>query len=90
MRDASNRPAREGFTCDSCGRFIVTAVDGLWSAPTVGSPRRFCDPACRQAAYRRRRAGVAEDTPRQATGGRSRHLTPTDDKEAPPPKITQN
>ncbi len=48
---------------------------GLWANPRVGSPRRFCDPACRQAAYRRRRAGVAEDTPRQVTGGRDRRLT---------------
>jgi hypothetical protein len=82
MRDASDRPAREGFTCASCGRFIVTAVDGLWRTPAVGSARRFCDPACRQAAYRRRRAAAAEDAPRQTVGGRNRHLNPTD-KEAP-------
>jgi hypothetical protein len=25
---------------------------------------RYCTPACRQAAYRRRQAGVAENTPR--------------------------
>ncbi|MDA8286883.1 MAG: hypothetical protein M0014_00265 [Actinomycetota bacterium] len=89
MRDASNRPVRDGFTCPVCGRFIVTAVDGLWTACTSGSPRRFCDPACRQAAYRRRRAGVAEDTPRQITGGRNRSLT-TDAKEAPPTTTTHN
>ena len=82
MRDASDRPAQQGFTCASCGRFIVTAVDGLWRTPGVGSPRRFCDPACRQAAYRRRRAGTAEDEPRQTVGGRGRHLNPND-KEAP-------
>jgi hypothetical protein len=89
MRDASDPPARDGFTCPVCGRFIVTAVDGVWSAPTPGSPRRFCDPACRQAAYRRRRAGVNEDTPRQTTGGRNRHLTP-DHKEKPLPPTTRN
>lgn len=75
MRDASDRPNRDGFTCPVCARFIVTAVDGLWRNPSVGSPRRFCDPACRQAAYRRRRLGVAEDTPRQTKGGRDRSLT---------------
>jgi hypothetical protein len=82
MRDASHQPAREGFTCASCGRFIVTAVDGIWRTPSVGSTRRFCEPACRQAAYRRRRAGVAETTPSQKLGGRNRHLNPTD-KEDP-------
>ena len=82
MRDASDGPARQGFTCASCGRFIVTAVDGLWRTPGAGSARRFCDPACRQAAYRRRRAGAAEDAPRQTVGGRNRHLDPTD-KEVP-------
>jgi len=28
-----------------------------------GSARRFCDPACRQAAYRRRVASVEENAP---------------------------
>lgn len=74
MRDASGQHRREGFECTACGRFIVTAVDGLFRNPNVGSPRRFCDPACRQAAYRRRHAGVAEDTPRQTKGGRDRSL----------------
>ncbi len=83
MRDASTRPARHGFTCPVCGRFIVTGVEGIWTTPTVGSPRRFCTPACRQAAYRRRRASAPEDTPRQPTGGRDRHLTP------PPPPTNQ-
>jgi hypothetical protein len=90
MRNASERPPREGFTCNSCGRFIVTAIEGLWRSPKSGSARRFCDPACRQAAHRRRRAGVAEDAPRQTTGGRDRHLTTIDRKETPPPNITQN
>jgi len=75
MRDASEEPSRAGFTCPVCGRFITTALEGLWANPNVGSPRRFCDPACRQAAYRRRRAGVAEETPRQTIGGRDRRLT---------------
>jgi len=90
MRDASDRPPREGFTCHSCGRFIVTAVEGLWRTPDVGSPRRFCDPSCRQAAYRRRRAGAAEDAPRQKAGGRNRHLTPTDNQEVTPTTTTHN
>ena len=89
MRDASDPPTRQGFTCPVCGRFIVTAVDGIWSAPTPGSPRRFCDPACRQAAYRRRHASVTEDTPRQPSGGRNRSLT-ANTKEAPPTPTTPN
>jgi hypothetical protein len=90
MRDASDRTDPEGFTCPVCGRFIVTAIDGLWRTPRAGSPRRFCDPACRQAAYRRRRADVAETTPRQTAGGRNRHLTTTDNKEEPPTTTTHN
>jgi hypothetical protein len=35
-------------------------------------PARFCDAACRQAAWRRRKAGVAEAPQRR--GGRSRGL----------------
>lgn len=58
---------------------------GIWSTPTLGSPRRFCTPACRQAAHRRRRLGAPEDTPRQPTGGRSRHLT-----QPPPPPTPLN
>jgi hypothetical protein len=80
MRNASELPYRDGFTCEHCGRFCVTAVDGVFSTPKAGSARRFCDPACRQAAWRRRRAGVAENTPRQQRGGRRRRLqqhTPT-------------
>ena len=75
MRDASEEPGREGFTCPVCGRFITTALAGFWVTPKAGSPRRFCDPACRQAAYRRRQAGVAEGTPQQTSGGRDRCLT---------------
>ncbi|MGH9157109.1 MAG: hypothetical protein ACRD1K_15010 [Acidimicrobiales bacterium] len=76
MRDASDQPRREGFTCEGCGRLTVTAVEGIFRNPTVGSPRRFCTPACRQAASRRRRAGIPESTPRQHQGGRGRRLTP--------------
>jgi hypothetical protein len=86
MRDAStsttDEPSRSGFTCQACQRFIVTAVEGLFTNPHRGSPQRFCSPACRQAAYRRRNADVAEDHPRQHTGGRNRRLK-TDDQ---PPK----
>ncbi|MDA8264737.1 MAG: hypothetical protein M0T79_05200 [Actinomycetota bacterium] len=82
MRDAFGPSDREGFACAGCGRFIVTAVADLWRNPSVGSPRRFCDPACRQAAYRRRRAGIAEDAPRQQTGGRGRSLRPTSERGA--------
>ena len=86
MRNASERPPPHGFTCASCGTFTVTAVDGLFSNPRVGSQQRFCAPACRVAAWRRRRAGVAEDTARQPNGGRARCLNPADERpgDAPP------
>jgi hypothetical protein len=76
MRDAFSEPARHGITCPVCGRFIVTAVDGLFANPRRGSPQRFCSPSCRQAARRRRAAGVEETTPLQRTGGRRRRLQP--------------
>jgi len=82
MRDASDRPARTVSRCDCCGADTVIAVAGLFRNPTPGSLRRFCSPACRQAAYRRRRAGVAEATPAQRTGGRGRSLER--DKEVTP------
>ena len=74
LRDAFDQPAREFFGCECCGREIEIALEGLFANPKPGSPRRFCDPACRQAAYRRRRAGVAETAPAQRSGGRGRHL----------------
>jgi len=74
MRNASAEPARSELICACCGRRIVTAVDGLFYSPPVGSPRRFCSPSCRVAAWRRRRARVDESTPPQRTGGRSRSL----------------
>ena len=85
MRDASIPPRREGFTCPVCQCRIVTSVEGIFRNRKAGSDRRFCDPACRQAAYRRRRAGAPEDTPRQLKGGRNRALNHpiTADKEDP-------
>ena len=81
-RDASQAPVREGFQCASCGRFNVTGVAGLFATRRAGSAQRFCDPACQQTTYRRRRAGVDEDAPRQPTGGRSRRLNPSPDHNA--------
>ena len=81
MRDASNHPDRQGFVCQACGRFITTAVEGLYTNPAVGSPQRFCTPRCRQAAYRRRRTGAKETTPLQHHGGRSRSLKPNQQPE---------
>jgi hypothetical protein len=74
MRNASSQPTRCELTCACCGNKVVTAIKGLFYNPPVGSPQRFCSPACRQAAWRRRRAGVNETSPRQLTGGRSRSL----------------
>lgn len=79
-RDASATPARErapkrsGYTCPPCGRFVPTEVDGVVFRTRTGSPPRFCSPGCRQAAYRRRQAGVAEDVALQLRGGRDRSL----------------
>ena len=79
MRDAlptsPDGHPRHGFTCTACQRTIVTSIDGLFHNPERGSQQRFCSPACRQAAYRRRRAGVPEHTPPQRHGGRNRSLT---------------
>jgi hypothetical protein len=78
MRDAlppsRNGYPRYGFTCQACGALVVTTIERVYHNPATGSPRRFCSPACRQAAYRRRHAGVAENSPRQRTGGRNRRL----------------
>lgn len=74
MRNASPEPARSELVCACCGRRILTAIEGLFYNPPVGSPRRFCSAACRQAAWRRRRAEVEETAPLQLTGGRSRRL----------------
>lgn len=74
LRYASGQPARELFHCPSCDRDIVTAIKGLLSYRKSGSPQRFCSASCRQAAYRRRKAGVAETMPGQFTGGRNRRL----------------
>ena len=74
MRDASERPARQVSRCQCCGADTVIAIEGLFRNSKPGSPRRFCSPACRQAAYRRRQAGVAESTRPQRSGGRGRSL----------------
>lgn len=74
MRDALPEPERARFVCAACGRVITTAVEGLFRSARAGSPQRFCGHACRQAAYRRRHAKVAEDTPLQLQGGRNRRL----------------
>jgi len=65
---------RSGFVCPPCGRFIVTEIDGVLYRTRTGSKPRFCSPGCRQAAYRRRRAGAQENTPLQYKGGRGRRL----------------
>ena len=81
MRDAFqlglNRFGEEltGIHCQCCGRKIVFSVPNAWELTERGSTRRFC--ACRQAAYRRRRAGVPENTPAQRQGGRGRGLKPS-------------
>ena len=74
LRDASETLGREGFHCPSCNRDILTALDGVFRKRQSGSPQRFCSPSCRQAAYRRRRAGVSETVPGQFKGGRNRCL----------------
>lgn len=79
LRNASSLPDRQSFTCACCGRLVVTGVDGLFTNPPAGSPRRFCSPACRQAAWRRRRAQVSETTPAQHHGGRARRLAQDQD-----------
>ncbi len=83
MRDAfSLGPNRHGYEltgmhCECCGRQIVLSVQEHYKLPARGSTQRFCDPACRQAAYRRRRADVPENTPAQRQGGRRRRLNPS-------------
>ena len=73
MRDAFPLPPnshgleRTGLYCQCCGREIVLSVQGVFAYAPRGSSRRFCDPACRQAAYRRRIASVEENTPPPAT-----------------------
>src|SRR3954468_4815493 len=79
MRDAlpptPAEPARTGFVCPVCNRQIITGVAGLFHHPAHGSRQRFCSPACRQAAYRRRQANADETSPLQHHGGRGRSLT---------------
>jgi len=79
MRDASAEPVRQTLQCQCCQRTIVVAVEGLFANPRSGSPQRFCNAACRQAAYRRRKADVAETTTAQRSGGRDRRLRPPEE-----------
>jgi len=96
MRDAFPLPpAEHGFArtvlrCQCCGRLIVLGVEGLFNTPSRGSTRRFCTPACHQAAYRRRRAAAPEDTPAQHRGGRTRSLAPPNADEATPARNCEN
>lgn len=79
MRDACDPPVRKGFICAACLRFTVPEGEGIFANAAVGSPARFCDHACQQRAYRRRKAGVPERTPLQRRGGRDRHLGPMEE-----------
>lgn len=82
LRDASSTGPRSdppvtqpvGFICPPCDRFVRTDVDGVVQRARTGSPPRFCSPGCRQAAFRRRRAGVDEGVRLQQRGGRNRSL----------------
>ena len=85
VRDASDRPAREVSWCECCGTNTVIAVEGLFRNPRPGSPRRLCSPACRQAASRRRQAGVAASTRPQRSGGRGRRLRPAQESSCATP-----
>jgi hypothetical protein len=67
MRDAFALPPnrdglkRTGLQCQCCGHEIVLAVESVFARTPRGSAQRFCGPACRQAAYRRRQAHVEEN-----------------------------
>jgi len=78
MRDAFPDPgdgiARTGITCQHCRLPTTLTVKGVFHNPERGTQQRFCSPACRQAAYRRRLAGVPETTAPQRQGGRDRAL----------------
>lgn len=78
LRDASSfatEVSPVGFVCPPCNRFVRTDLDGVLLRSRTGSKPRFCSPGCRQAAYRRRRAGVGEDAPLQHEGGAKRSLS---------------
>lgn len=78
LPDSPDGLARSGLICECCRRVVVTTVEGVFSNPAVGSVQRFCSASCRQAAYRRRLSGVAEDLPRKRTAGRGRRLDGAD------------
>ena len=75
---ATSPAGRVEVLCACCRRTTVISIKGLFHNPASGSPRRFCSPACRQAAYRRRQAGAPEQTPLQHHGGRTRNLNKQD------------
>ena len=54
--DVLARHARS-TACEACGDPLIKG--------TNQAQKRFCDDACRAAAYRRRRAGLPENYPRQ-------------------------
>jgi hypothetical protein len=74
MRNASPEPPRNQSVCAPCGTPILTAIEGHFYNPPVGSPRRFCSAACRQAAWRRQRAGIEKTAALQLRAGRTRRL----------------
>jgi len=84
LRYASDGSGRESFTCGVGGQTVICAVEGVFANRRVGSLARLCTPACRGAAYRRRRAGMVENTPLHHPGRRRRSLTGTDPAAAPP------
>jgi hypothetical protein len=63
-RDES--PAPEALCLCGCGRPVASV--GL------GRPRRYATAACRHAVFRRRRAGVPDDMPRQGNDHGRRSL----------------
>ncbi|MFF2619019.1 hypothetical protein [Kitasatospora sp. NPDC058046] len=66
----------EAWTCEHC-RLAVLPVRAPGALPNGGRPRRYCSNACRQAAYRARRAARTSDP---TDGGRpaARTATPHD------------
>ena len=42
-REPEAEPERTSFVCACCGNTVVTAVEGLYYNPAVGSKQRFCN-----------------------------------------------
>jgi hypothetical protein len=53
-----------GHRCDCCGKKLPVQKSPL------GQPRKYCSDACAQAAYRRRKVGIAITARRVKSGGR--------------------